>query len=522
MNRMQYKYCTQLLVTLIMAGALSTILTVSAENGSAQNLDSSTNEKSALQEFSPIADTYMASGRPDERRPMLEQMWVGYNGSDGSEIERSLIKFDLSGIPQNAQIQSATLKLHLSSNTSRDDPLPITVSMFVNDWLEDTNWNESGHKPITPGGVTVEIGTSRRVYEWNVTTLVQQWQQERPANGSELSLILQGDENRDRNRERAFRTKDCPSDEADCSGPSPVLVIEFEIPTPTSTPTFTPTPAPTLGLRVEASYQRVNGTPEPIFPTDIGLGEPLTITIFITRVNSNTGLNNVVLTGYIPQGMHYEPSESDLCNFRRDTEVQNTYFLRCEEIAIAATGSVSRTYVVTRTLPIENIFIDNISEAGEQEVSAEVEPDSANRNVKYDWYLDSEPIQLNARESFTHTFEPGDYQLTVIARNPACRRSGSLRISIPDNESGSESAKNVIPDGAFLMVEDGAGRAATLLPECVNTINVAAPAIIVEWYELLSDGSTEMRKQYLNLQQLPGAIRIYVPYYIDSGQNITD
>ncbi|MCF8245313.1 MAG: DNRLRE domain-containing protein, partial [Saprospiraceae bacterium] len=131
---------------------------------------------------------------------------------DGNYVNRSLLKFDLSGIPGNATINSATLSLvkNGGSNTSAD----VNVHRITADWAEGTrscsgssgvsNYNRrlSGINWGTAGGdynSTVEAVTAvggDNTYSWSVVNLVQDWVNGTNANfGMLLKYASEGSSN---------------------------------------------------------------------------------------------------------------------------------------------------------------------------------------------------------------------------------------------------------------------------------------------------------------------------------------
>ncbi len=78
-----------------------------------------------------------------------------YTGNNNDGIRRSVIKFDLGGIPDYAEIQSAELSLFCNSASGTTHP--ITVQKLLQNWgegISDANGNEGSGTAATPGDAT--------------------------------------------------------------------------------------------------------------------------------------------------------------------------------------------------------------------------------------------------------------------------------------------------------------------------------------------------------------------------------
>ena len=88
----------------------------------------------------------------------------------------SFVKFDLSSLPEDADIQTAEISLYLSADPEN---IPVKMYKIFETWVEDSvTWNSKpSYKDFskTQGLVdTVTISTIGRQY-WNATTLVEEW-----------------------------------------------------------------------------------------------------------------------------------------------------------------------------------------------------------------------------------------------------------------------------------------------------------------------------------------------------------
>ena len=265
----------------------------------------------------PIADTYVASGRPTASQPAdLRVVWVGYNQVDSYGKERALLQFDLTALPANSTIASARLALYLSrANPTADAPMAIQVSRVVGGWSEALTWQQHEQLPRLPeGATTTTVSVQPGWYHWDLRDLVQRWLAD-PARGQTLGLLLTGDES-GAQRERAFWSKDCKAAECDPPpGKRPQLVIEWQAPPPTPTatatatalppptatppspPSPTPTPLPTPGIQ----WVRLVNEPQ----TAIAEGEEVTYTI--SYQNGPYPLANVQIANRLPAQLTWLP-----------------------------------------------------------------------------------------------------------------------------------------------------------------------------------------------------------------------
>lgn len=265
----------------------------------------------------PVADTYVAAGRPTESQPAdLRVFWVGYNQVDSYGKERALLQFDLAALPAHSTITTARLSLYLArAIPANDTPVAIQVSRLNGQWRETLNWQQ--HEQLTrlsEGAVTATIGAQAGWYHWDLRDLVQHWLAD-PTRGQTVSLLLTGDES-GAQRERAFWSKDCKPTECDVQpGKRPQLVIEWQAPTPTPTatatatplplPTATPTPrpSPTPTAMPTPGLQWVRLTNEP--QTAIADGGEITYTI--SYQNGPYPLRDVQIVNGLPMQLTWLP-----------------------------------------------------------------------------------------------------------------------------------------------------------------------------------------------------------------------
>jgi hypothetical protein len=192
--------------------------------------------------FYSIADATVLQGYPSVNLGYTTDMWAGYDDGlnpDG-QIARSLVRFDIAGLPSNVSITQATLRLYLVTswdypNTSRT----ITAYRITSSWSEGgVTWNS---RPGYGGsyGSTAIVHGAWGWYEFDVTGLVKTWYSSTNAN---YGIMLRGPEVSGSDSSwRGFGTRE--------STYTPQLVVKYETatitPTSTSTATATSTPTPT-------------------------------------------------------------------------------------------------------------------------------------------------------------------------------------------------------------------------------------------------------------------------------------
>ena len=147
------------------------------------------------------ADSYIASARPN-RNFGNGALYLGYNNvGDQFGAQRSLLRFNVDGnLPAGAVVDEARLQLRLYfASPADDDAMPTVLRALIEGWEEDTvTWN---NQPAW-GDVydETDVGTAYTWYEWEITELVQEWEEDSLANNG-VEII--GDE-AIQQRERAF------------------------------------------------------------------------------------------------------------------------------------------------------------------------------------------------------------------------------------------------------------------------------------------------------------------------------
>lgn len=240
-----------LLLTLALGGTSRATPSAGAQGGALATLTQTT---IAFQKWSSpdpyyagVADTYLYMYAPD----------TNYGGSvtlklksDSGATERTLVKFDVSRIPSQAQVVQATLNLYV---WYRAPAYRITATAYKvkRHWNEsDATWNHATAAtlwsiagcgdPVNDYDVTSVATTTLNyttfTYSWDVTSMAQGWVSN-PISNEGVLLIGQG-----MSAEYQMRSSDIGA-----AGQRPSLVITYDASgvTPTNTPTRTSTPTRT-------------------------------------------------------------------------------------------------------------------------------------------------------------------------------------------------------------------------------------------------------------------------------------
>jgi hypothetical protein len=120
----------------------------------------------------PVEDANIGDGGPDKNDGNPTEIWVGTYG----EVERGLIKFDLSSIPTGSHIMAANLDLDYEMRAGASSPVPtFTITLYRNTtpWDESTvTWNS---QPLTAEGYGTQSFNTFGSKSFDVMNLVAAW-----------------------------------------------------------------------------------------------------------------------------------------------------------------------------------------------------------------------------------------------------------------------------------------------------------------------------------------------------------
>ncbi|MGC8782732.1 MAG: DNRLRE domain-containing protein, partial [Anaerolineae bacterium] len=153
-------------------------------------------------------DAYIKKEKPDERRGTDPELRVK---GEANKLKRSLLKFDLSSLPTDATVSSATLSLFVTAASG--GALTINAHRVTQPWNEaEVTWksrdkgvawtNQGGDYDAAVAASTVVDDTKNVWRSWNITSLVAGWLSN-PA--SNYGLILEASS---ANAEKVFRSSD--------------------------------------------------------------------------------------------------------------------------------------------------------------------------------------------------------------------------------------------------------------------------------------------------------------------------
>ena len=355
----------------------------------------------------PSDDTYVASGKPNEQWATLKTIWVGSNQADGFGIQRSLLRFDLSAIPQGSTIQSAELTLTVAATTPNDDNANITVRRVNGSWAETVTWNQHDAS-LTPDpehaqSQSVSTALNQNV-TWRIQELVQKWANEsgRP---SSLSLFVTSDANSGQH-DRAFWSKNCNPSE--CGANAPKLVVEYTEPPK-------PTPTPALALTLTHELDNVKGTA--VLPANA-----VTFTIDYKN-NGSEPLEGITISATIPSG--FEVIAKTGGRVVNDAVVW-------ERLALAATQTDLRTYTIERKTLVPLRFDPFVPQQVKpyEEIPFNLPPNVPDGSC-YKWHMGDGTIYESHTKGITYFYaEPGTYQFKLLISNVAAGYYAAANIPI--------------------------------------------------------------------------------------------
>lgn len=213
-------------------------------------------------------DGYIYSSDPTNGRNFTASLFYVGNNTGSAAIARTFLQFDLGLIPNNAIINSATLRLVQSSTASATNT--IGVYKITSSWDQTTvSWNVQpsiGASPVDQ----LSVGTaSGAIYNFNVLSVVQEWVNGTASNyGFFLKVLNEGVES-----SHTFVSSESPS-----VSERPQLIIDYTI--------------PSTGKKqavIESNFASGKGTPSNTFTATIqtaNAGDTYIIQV-INAVNGN-------------------------------------------------------------------------------------------------------------------------------------------------------------------------------------------------------------------------------------------
>jgi len=235
------------LVFLVAVILLATILSAHAVLGSEPAQEAATLGE-VTETFTPAQDALIFEGDPGKHYGAYN--WLRVGRSPASESYYILIQFDLSSLPPDAQVVSASLKLHPPYNLTATDvgaaeSLRVYTNIITSQWTESSVTWSTRPSAVPSSDPATDVPEGGTWHTWNVTNTVGDWVSgTRDNNG----FLMWG--NAPPNTARTFSSRE--------GYPSPKLVVTYTTTTPTATATRT-----TTGTRTSTATASPTRTPTP-------------------------------------------------------------------------------------------------------------------------------------------------------------------------------------------------------------------------------------------------------------------
>ena len=181
-----------------------------------------------------VADAYIAQEFSTLNTGNGSQLRLGYSSGPDSAHHRALVRFDLSGIPQDTAVVSAHFEAFLEDGAGSLSPVNIGLYQVAGVWTESgVTWhNQPPVAASSEGSRNVDLAPG--YWRWDVTNLAQRW-----VEGSAMNdgVELRGPQINSWARNFSSREGQyCPR---------LILTLESAAPVPSPTPTYTPMPTST-------------------------------------------------------------------------------------------------------------------------------------------------------------------------------------------------------------------------------------------------------------------------------------
>jgi hypothetical protein len=144
--------------------------------------------------FKPVADSDVVENYPDLNMGSTTEIWAGYDDRPDhmGGILRGLVKFDISGLPADATITSATLRMaHVTSWGLENESLTMTTHRVTGDWSElGVTWNNQPGFADSYGSQSILWG-DWNWFDFDMTSLVTDWHENVSSN---YGIMIRGPE----------------------------------------------------------------------------------------------------------------------------------------------------------------------------------------------------------------------------------------------------------------------------------------------------------------------------------------
>jgi hypothetical protein len=127
---------------------------------------------------SPYKDAFIATNYPKKNFGCSSPLFVGTSLLSSNATFRSMLKFDISSIPKNSAIASATLNMFISRNDYATEPKHLDIHLLTERFSEkEVTWKK--HPPFSPiVEATTQITDELKVNaKWDITEVLRGWQE---------------------------------------------------------------------------------------------------------------------------------------------------------------------------------------------------------------------------------------------------------------------------------------------------------------------------------------------------------
>ena len=163
---------------------------VSSPTAPSQN---ATVEQSSKMTFTVQQDVYVDEGHPDTNQDGSSYVWVGR--TDTGDEQRALVEFDVSALPDDVEVVSATLELAQGRLSAQAIDAPrqtyrIWTDAVLGPWDETTVTWSTQPRAANKGDPPSDVEWTTGWHRWDVTNIVETWVSSPAANHG---ILLRGD-----------------------------------------------------------------------------------------------------------------------------------------------------------------------------------------------------------------------------------------------------------------------------------------------------------------------------------------